>query len=145
MGEGAAATRRESALAPVGRMRLPSTAAARAFSPIRSGWKLYLFAGGTLSLDDQKLRWKRRWFNVPFLGPRSFEVDLREITACTVGDSALAIRAGQASGLTVTTSSDSFMISVARAFWYSKEKCEEWRDAILEAVENAKAVSSSAD
>ena len=119
------------------------SAQAQAFTPLRGGSMFSSFAFGALSLDDKKLRWKRHWFNVPFFGLRSVEIDIEDIRQCrTTGLVASIIATG---GLEFSAEGKKYVFAISGTFGYSKQKCEEWRVAIIKAILEGRAAAGDAN
>ncbi len=106
------------------------SAQAVAFSPILGGLFQSL-SFGTFRLHESKVAFERYWFNVPLVGPSSFEVQLSDLRLCSVVGSPMLLGCG----LALTTDSQKFLLSLSEGIRSSEELCNEWRANIIAAAE----------
>ena len=117
--------------------RLLKTCHARGLAPINPGGEVSTPAEGRLYLTTARLHWKRNWFNVPFIGPESFEVSLTDIQECTAEGWALVFQIRVPESRPMTEAPVRKVMPVKQrlwppAFYFSKAAAEEWQKVINE-------------
>ena len=98
---------------------------------------------GRLYLTNKRLIWRRRWFNLPLIPVRSFEVPLIDIRDCKlVGSGPVGFILYSSIGLRplyIITETQKHLLHINAKFWpptlwFSKVRTEEWQEAILNAA-----------
>ena len=107
--------------------------------PIEVKSRPQFFADGRLYLTNKRLIWKRRWYTMPFIPVRSFEIALTDIRDCRLGGSGMKMLAA-GGGLFIITETHKHALLIAKgqlwppALWFSRRVAEEWHGAILNAT-----------
>jgi hypothetical protein len=101
---------------------------ARASLPAPPRWKLLSSAEGELRLTSSGLLWRRSWFNVPWVGPSSFEIPLASVERAFVKGWALVVTTKEAEyGFYVGTG------PVPQLYLFPARTARKWETAIAEA------------